>query len=254
MKYSVVVDSDIINRERSIYQVDADSKDSAKALITDKLSSDYRTNVHVVAVEKSTRIIRIILSYFFLCVAVLLSVVNWENGHEFISIKPNLISCIFAIGIYVIFIARFKEIKFEVGFVWDIIFIPLIILLLSSFVRLMLVNHYISVFGLFTIPIRAEYLLYLTVVLFLVGVKKISFLSLLVICFLALSNITAVSIAMKGMGPVYAISAFMGLLLYFSIEPSVQEIFLNISKTTGKLVHSFDGAVPRFDVPIGKNK
>lgn len=234
MQYIVQVNGDVLDKQSKAYVVKAASEEDAQIIATQNFCKEFvveKDEVHV-SVKPQRRSKTAIVAFVFLLIPILLSFVQWKNGHDTVSISPDYISCLFGVLIYSAFVVRFKGIK-RVGESWiDIVFCVLLVLVLSTFVRTILVEKNLKFFGNGEFTVDTTVLLVVATILSWFGLKVISLISMCAVTVIALFNIVSLNNAMGFFGSVYMICAFVGILLYLAVEPALPEIISQIRYTT----------------------
>ncbi len=239
MEYIVKVCGEVVDSEYKTYAIKASSLEEAKKIAKQNFREDYQTNGNIMVVEKP--IIRRKRAYFAIVamiIAILLSFISWKHGHSTVSFSPDLISTLFAVLIYSAFVIRFKGIQRTVGSKIDIIFMILLTLLLSSFVKIILCEKEFTLFKIINFSVNTNVVLIVAVILSWLGLKLVSLgcVSLVIIC--ALGNITSLNAAMGSFwGTVYVISSFLGIVMYSSVEPAFMDIKKYIYRFTKKSIN-----------------
>lgn len=226
---------DICNKA---YVVNAHSETEAKEIAVASFEDEFGVFADSITTQSFKRTKKSIMAYIFMLIPILLSLINWKNGHDTYSIGPSLVSCLYSVAFYAAFIVRFKGIHRTVGSWIDITFSILMILLLSTFIQTILVEKTINLFWIAELTIDAKIILPIAIILSWLGLKLVSIICIASVGILALFNITALSSAM-GMiwGPLYVISSFMGIMLYLSVEPVMIETVSNLKKS---IIQSID--------------
>lgn len=183
-----------------------------------------------------TRNSKVIIGIICMIVAIGLSYIGWttKTGHEKIYFSPNLTTIMYASIFYAAFIFRFKGIVKALETATDIVFIVLNILLLSGLFGIFLTQTNFQ-FLWMTTSIKSDYVIILGIILSWLGLKSVSAICLLLTLVLGLANLSTISDAMdKGWGSLYGISAFVGMLCYLSVEPSIIDSFPYYKKYISK--------------------
>ena len=234
MEYITKVCGEVVDNKCKTYAVNANTEDEAIKIAKQNFQDDYLTNGNVIVYEKPfARKKRSIIALVAMAIPILLSLISWKHGHNTISISPNLISCFFGVLIYSAFVIRFKGIQRTVNSVYDILFAIVSAIMISTFVRIILINKEISLFGgLIELPVNTTIVLIVAVILSWVGLKVMSLTCLGFVIFWALSNIVGLSETMGTLwGSIFIISSFLGVIMYASVEPAFMD--------SKKAIHSF---------------
>ena len=249
MQYVIQVNGDVADKKSKAYVVNAPSEEEAKKIATKNFCDEFSTNSDVVYVKPHMRTRKAILALVFMLIPILLSLINWKDGHKTISISPDYISTLYGALIYVAFVVRFKGIHRTISSWIDILFGVFNILLIATFIKTILVTKTISIFGFKEFDISANVILPVAIVLSWVGLKFVSLSCMGIIGIMALSNIIALNSAMGSIcGPLYVICSFIGILLYLSVEPAFIEAMYQIRNVTTKGLNYMNR-----DLSIAKN-
>ena len=223
MQYVIQVSGNVANKQNKAYVVNSSSMDEAKKIATQKFCDEFSTNTTEIYAESNKRTGKSIAALIYMFIPIILSFVKWKNGHETIVITPDYISCLYGAFIYGAFVVRFKGVQRTVSSFIDMLFCVVIVLLLASFAKTILITKSINVFGLTEINIDTNMFLIVAIVLSWLGL-----------------NITALNAAMGNIyGPLYIICAFIGIILYISIEPAFMEAMFRLKSMTAKGLYSF---------------
>ncbi len=235
MQYLVRTSGEVLNSQEKAYVIKASSGEEAQKLAKDRFAEEFCALGECVYVQPSKRTFKAWLAFVFMLVPILLSFVGWKVGHDTVLIRPDYMSCLYAVLLYGAFVVRFKGVMRTVGSWIDIIFCVLNVLLISSFVQTLLVTKTIKLFWVKDVSINTAILIPVAVLLSWLGLKLVSVLCMAAVGILALVNITTLSSAMGSLyGPVYIICAFLGILLYLAVEPAAMEILPHFRKSVQK--------------------
>ena len=257
MEYITKVCGEVASSHVKAYAVDANSEEEAIKVAKQNFQNEYLTNGNVVVIEKPyTRKKRSIIAIVAMIIPILLSLISWKNGHNTISISPNLISCIFGVLIYSAFVIRFKGIQRTVRSTYDILFAIISVILISTFISIILVNKQISLLGgLFKIPVDSMTILVVAVILSWVGLKLVSLVCLGAILLPALNNIIGLNAAMGTLwGSIYIISSFLGVLMYASVEPAFMDTRRSLLNFTKKSINHINNDFIEAKTHVSKAK
>lgn len=241
MQYLVQVSGEIADKQSKTYVINSDSSENARIVATQNFRDEFSLKGEAVYVKSHKRTFKAIIAFVFMVIPIFLSLISWKNGRETISISPDYISCLYGILIYSAFVVRFKGVQRTVTSWIDILFCVFIILLLSSFVKTILVTKTINLLGLTEITINTNIVLPIAIILSWLGLKTVSLICMAGIAVIALFNISVLNEAM-GMicGPLYVICSYIGILLYFAIEPACLEILSNFKLSAARGIHRFN--------------
>ncbi len=224
MEYLVKVTGAVLDTECKTYLVKTDSETEAKALAAQQFNDEFSSYGQVTCEDPQRRGTRAVWAIVLMFIAFLLSIPRWAvpNSHELLAIRPDLLSTLYAILLYAVFIIRFKGIKRTVGSFYDILLCVVCILLLASLIQLFL-NSSINLGG-----INGKTLLPIAILFSAFGVKFISLICMGLITILGFLNVNTLNNAMGFWGVVYILLAFVGMLIYFSVEPVINEALTQV--------------------------
>ena len=224
MQYLIYTSGEVLNRYDKAYVIKAPSKEKAQEIARTSFTEEFNVTDENIYVKPYKRTYKAIVAYAFMLIPIILSFINWKVGHDTVSMRPDYISCLYAVLIYAAFIVRFKGIQRTIGSWIDIVFCFVIVMLLSSFIQTILVTKTFNILWIKEISINTNMVLPIAIILSWLGLKQVSATCMVGIGVLSLFNITALSNAMGSIyGPAYIIGAFMGTLFYLSIEPALIE-------------------------------
>lgn len=226
MEYIIKVCGEVVDNQYKAYAVKANSESQAQKIAKQNFQEEFLTDGNVAVVEKPfMRKKRSVFALIAMIIPILLSLINWKHGHSTISISPDLISCLFGVLIYSSFVIRFKGIQRTVQTKTDILFAIVSVLLLSTFVRILLLDTKFTLLGgLIKFPINTYVVLIFAVILSWIGLKGVSLTCIGFIVLCALGNILGLNKAMRTLwGSIYVISSFLGIIMYASVEPTFME-------------------------------
>ena len=144
MQFLIHTKGNALNVCDKAYVVDAPSESEAKEMAVSSFESEFGVFADSITTQLFKRTNKSIMAYICMLIPILLSLISWKNGHDTYSISPSLVSCIYSVAFYAAFIVRFKGIHRTVGSWIDIVFSVLIILLMSTFIQLILVEKTIN--------------------------------------------------------------------------------------------------------------
>lgn len=253
MQYLVKTIGEVLDQQSKAYVVQASSKDEAQKIAQKKFEEDFYNVAGEVRTSSYPRNKLAYFSFLLMGCAIFLSIIGWKTGHDTILIRPNLSSCLYAVLIYSVFVVRIKGVQRALDTGIDIVYCILNVLLLSSFIRIIILDREVNFLGLFDIPIDTTYLIIFAVLFSWLGLKLISVLCMGLVCVLAICNINILTDAMGDIwGTVYVLSSFLGVLIYLRNEPAIYEIEKNTKKISiealNYLKQDFNLAKSEFDV------
>lgn len=244
MQYIVQVSGETLNTQNKAYIINSKSEEEANLIARRTFCEDFSVESATVSVKTNKRTFKAICAMILMLISIFLSFINWKNGHDTISIRPDYLSCLYGVLIYAAFVVRFKGIQRTVSSLIDVLFCAFTVLLLSNFVKTILVTETISLFGLTDISVSTEVILPIAIILSWLGLKMVSLFCMGAIAIIALFNISALNTAMGGIfGPVYIICSFLGIMLYLSVEPAFVETLSQVKKATVSGLNRLNGDV-----------
>lgn len=236
MQYLVKTGGEVKELQGRTYVISAPSEEEACAIAEAKFAEKYSA-VNVSCDKANNRTFRAIIALVCIVAAeLLLSMVQWTDGHKQYELYPHLFSTLFAIGFYVAFLFKYKGLdriaeQRIVDWALDISSIAL----LASFLEIFIVDKHIPVLSflgkeLLGFDVKTEYIIALAVIMSWIGVKLVSVVCIGVAGFFAIGQFLAINNAMHIWGFVYAILAFVGIALYATVEPAFIEASPAFSK------------------------
>lgn len=231
MQYLVHTKGIVAEDKSKSYIIAANEEKTAQEIAKKYFAEENYSVGDEILVRVHKRTATAIASYVLLLIPILLSFINWKVGHDTVSIMPDLISTLCAVGLYSSYIVRFKGVHRTVGSWIDIVFCVLLILLISSFIKIIMFEKVFELFFL-DFSINTTVIVIGAIVLSWIGLKLISVLCMICIVLIAMANIISLNAAMGGaIGTAYIICSFLGILLYLSIEPAVYDTIPYIRKS-----------------------
>ncbi len=236
MEYLVRTTGEVTDRKTKSYVVRASSEQEAQEIAEKNFSEDFlitdQITERAIFADPKKRTSKAVTACVLMLIPIALSCIKWAAGHDMISIAPDLISCLYAAILYGAFIVRFKGISRTISSGTDILLGIVIILLLSSFVNIILVDTTIRIFGIWELPVKTNIILIAALVLSWIGLKVISSICFILVGLFALNNILLLNDAMGTIfGPLYIISSVLGIAFYCSVEPAISESKLHITRS-----------------------
>lgn len=244
MQYVVQVSGEVLDKQNKAYVVKSKTDEEAQLIATQTFCKDFAIESNAVYVKSHKRTYKAISAFVFMLISILLSFIRWKNGHNTVSISPDYLSCLYGTLIYAAFIVRFKGIQRAVSSWIDTLFCVFTVLLLSTFVKTILVTKTICLFGLTDITINTNVILPVAIILSWLGLRIVSLVCMGGIAIIALFNITALNAAMGTIfGPLYIICSFVGIMMYLSVEPAFVETLLQVKNVATRGMHRLSGDV-----------
>lgn len=204
------------------YVVNAPSgtEEEAQQIASEMFAEEFRCvgEVYTGKVVKRNGTLWLIL---FMTVAILLSFVGWKKGHSTVSIRPDMISMMYAVLIYSAYVVRVKGIRKMLESIREIVVCILVLMLFASFVQIFLGTNEFKIFGIELFSFDSKILLLIAFLLSWLGVKFVSVVTLGLVVVCALAKLSIVNEAMGVWGIVYVLSGFIGIILYLKTEPQV---------------------------------
>lgn len=230
MQYLVHTNGKAITEIGKTYSVKAPNNQVARQIAKESFQNDFCSVGEVQSNTPDRRTPRAILACILMFIPILLSYIGWTTGHETISIHPDMISCLYAVLLYSSFVVKYKGIRGTFSSVADVFMSVIVILLLSTFIRILLMTTTFDLFGLLKFNFNSQLIIPIIVVASVIGLKPVSAFCIMFVGLLSLFGLSSLNKAMGAIaGPVYIISAFCGLGLYLSVEPAVREIIPGIA-------------------------
>lgn len=224
--YVITTEGKIIGSKNVSYAITANNKEEAIKIAEQHFLAKYPTiDNQVNLTDIHERNIKwVIASIVMMSIAIFLSYISWKNGHETISIAPDLISCFYSAILFFVYILRIKTLKNSFKSIWDIIYYFLLVLLFASFIKALLVQKNIAFLGLLNIEINSNKVLIIGILMSIFGVKIVSVFCYLIIVFFAVSNLLLLNDAMGSIwGPLYLVCATGGFLTYLANDSELNE-------------------------------
>ena len=222
-RYLIYTEGKVTNLQGKSYVINAKTPQEAKALAKKEFGAEYGNDGEIYVSEATDRSKETIASLACMCLAIFLSFISWKSEHSTINIMPDLISTSIALVIYSAYVLRFKG-WYRMTRTIEIIYLIASTLLLSSFIQCLLSTSTFKVI-IWSITIDCKALLVLAVILSWLGMKLFSVCCMAVICICAFFKIADLNVAMGHIwGPVYILSAFIGIVMYLAVDPAFQEI------------------------------
>lgn len=229
-QYLVNVRGSVLDTNNRSYVVRAETELEAQKIACQNFNQEFECVNGTVYSHSQKRNLKAVIAILLLIVPIFLSFISWKNGHNSISIRPNLVSSLFAITLYSAYVVRFKGIQRTIQSFVDVFLCLQIILLFSSFTEVLLYTKTIDL-KLVEISIDSKIVLTIAIIMSWFGLKLVSVLCLSGVGILSLVRITELNEAMGSLwGTLYIVCAFFGILFYLSIEPAVNEMSMAIKK------------------------
>lgn len=253
MEYLVHTSGEVSTTQRKTYVVSAPSQQEAQDIAIHSFQAEFDCVRVDVEAQSFTRTKNSIAACVFMLIAIIISLFSFPYHKTFLffsipdtfSIAPQPLSSVFSIIFYSIFVIRFKGIRRSVGSVIDISFTILSVLLLSSVFQSILTAKNLRLLGFIPVP-DPKIILIIAIAASLLGVKLVSAGCMVFIAIAAVSNLDVAGQAMGFWGVLYIMCAFIGILLYLSVEPAVLEALPQIknsfSKTSKHISNDFTEA------------
>lgn len=227
MQYLVHSEGKVLDNRKKSYVISAKTEEEARLIAEKTFLEEHHVVDGQVYTKPLARNRKAICAYILLLVPILLSFIEWKSGHDTICIRPDFVSCIYAILFYALYVLRFKGVESVLKMTdsWvDLGFCVVIPLLFSTFVKILFVSEKVSLLGIFEFELDTKFVFPVAIILSLLGIKLMSVICMGSIFFLALFNIVNLNESMGSIwGPAYVICAFVGILLYCSVEPAFHQ-------------------------------
>lgn len=219
MQYLVQTKGEVIVPQEKGYIIEAVSQEDALIIAKQNFIEEFQVANEDVQIQSlKNRYKNLIIACVFLFVSVLLSFINWSYGHEIMSIRPNMISTLYAVFLYMAFIIRFKDLKQMLHSLLDMLTCIFMILILAALIQPLLKVQGIPFF-IWKIPFDANIMIPIAIVLSWLGLGTISGMIYPIIFVLGICNLIFLNDAMGIWGIVFILSTFLGMLFYISTEP-----------------------------------
>ena len=220
MQYLVQTKGEVIIPQEKGYIIEAVSQEDALIIAKQNFLEEFQVANEDVQIQSfKNRNMNLAISCLFLSISVFLSFINWSYGHEIMSIRPNMISTIYAVFLYMAFIIRFKDLKQMLHSPLDMVVCVLIILIFAALIQPLLLVKSIPFFIIGDIPFDANIMIPIAIVLSWLGLGAISGIIYPIIFILGICNIFFLNKAIGIWGPIFILSIFLGMLFYISTEP-----------------------------------
>lgn len=238
-KYIVKTQGQVCNIQDKAYEVVARNKNEAESIAKGMFIEEYPVIDAQVNTKASGISFATAVAIISLIVAIAPTFIRWANGHNLISLRPTMLSCVYAIALYAGYLVRFKGIPNMFRSWTDIVFCPLLVLLFSSFVQALFSTTALKFLG-FTLPFDSKTLLLVSVLLSWLGFRFMSVICTIVIFILSIGNLLGLDAAMGSIfGPIYIIASFIGLVSYMSTEPAFHEGMISFGNNVGRSAGNF---------------
>ena len=243
MEFLVHTSGEVSSFHNKTYVVKARSEEEAQKIAKQNFKNEFDCKKIHTEARSYARTGRAIAAAALMLIAIVISFFDYPyedtilffiSTERTFSFAPSMQSCIFAIIFYISYVIRFKGILRSVSTFTDVAFCVLSVLLLSSVFELILTTDNLKFLWLIRLP-DPYIVLVITIITSLFGVKLLSALSMAFIAITAVSNILVANEAMKFVGVIYVLCAFVGILLYLSIEPAVLEAFPMIQSSFSRM-------------------
>lgn len=230
-QYLVHTSGEVSKFHNKAYVIKATSEQEAQEIAKQSFKQEFDCIKFNAEVQSYARTKRAVAACILMLIAIVISLFdyNYESKVLFLipkivefSIAPQMTSCIFAIIFYAIYVIRFKGIERTIGTYIDIAFTVISVLLLSSVFQLILGTEDLKLFWFIPLP-NSYTVLVITIIASLFGIKLVSAGCMAFIAITAVSNLSVANEAMECWGVIYVICAFIGILLYLSVEPAILE-------------------------------
>ena len=245
-KYIVKTQGRVFDVQDKAYEVVARNKNEAETIAKNMFIEEYPVIDAQINTKASGISFATAIAIVTLIAAILPTFIRWVNGHDVISLRPTMLSCLYAIALYSGYLVRFKGIPNMFHSWTDAVFCPLLVLLFSSFVQALFSTTTLKFFG-FTLPFDSKTLLMVSVLLSWLGFRFMSVVCTVVLFLLSIGNLLGLDAAMGSIfGPIYIICSFIGLVSYMSTEPAFHQGVLsfgnNLGRSAGQFKNDFDYA------------
>ena len=230
MKYIVKAHGKVIEKKSIAYAIEADTREEAEQKALEKFNKAYDVSNNELSVSSTSVEMMSWVSLVALAIAVLISLIGFRSK-AFLNnqtIRPDLRSCLYGIGMYLVLLFKMKGIKNAFRNWMDVVLGILMSLLLGSLLQILIAKvPFSSFFSLIKVDIR----------LFVLGLAVIAMMgtSLLgLICTLIIIGLMAYSISHLGpvmmnvKGMIYLVCALVGTIAYFGSIPVLYQTVMDI--------------------------
>ena len=233
-KYIVKTQGKVFDIQDKAYEVVARNRNEAEIIAKEMFIEEFPVVDAHLRAKASGITFSTIVAIIALTIAIFPTFIRWVSGHNVISLRPTLTSCIYAVCLYAGYVVRFKGIKNMFHSWTDIVFCLLLILLFSSFVQALFSTTTLKFF-IWEMPFDTKTLILLSVALSWLGFKFMSVICTIVLFLFSVGNLIGLDAAMGSIfGPIYIISSFIGLVSYMSTEPAFYQGFLDFGNSVAK--------------------
>lgn len=229
MQYVVRVSGEVLAEQNKVYVVESKTIEEAQDVAAQNFCDDFTVKSDSLCVKLNKRTHKAIAALIIMLIPIVLSFIEWKDGHNTVLIRPDYTSCLYGVLLYAAFVVRFKGIQKTVSSWIDILFCVFTVLLLSTFARTLLVTKTIRFLIFFKISIDTNMILMVSIILSWLGLKIVSLVCMGGVTIFALFNMADLSAAMGAFwGPLYILCSFIGILMYLSVEPACDEALLQM--------------------------
>ena len=230
MKYIVKTHGKVIEKKSIAYAIEADTREEAEQKALEKFNKAYDVSNNELSVSSSSVGMMSWGSLVALAIAVVISLIGFRSK-AFLNnqtIRPDLRSCLYGIGMYLVLLFKMKGIKNAFRNWMDVVLGILMSLLLGSLLQILIAKvPFSGFFSLIKVDIR----------LFVLGLAVIAMMgtSLLgLICTLIIIGLMAYSISHLGpvmmnvKGIIHLVCALVGTIAYFGSIPVLYQTVMDI--------------------------
>ncbi len=230
MKYIVKARGSVIQKKSIAYAIEADSREEAEQKAKEKFNKAYEVSDNQLTVSGTSVNILSYVSLAALAIAVLIALIGFkaEGILKDKVIRPDLRSCLYGLGMYLVLLFKMKGIKTAFRSWIDIVLGILMSLVLGSLLQIMIAKvPFSGFFNLIKVDIRLVVL-----IIALIGMMGSSLLSLICLLIIAglmtwsISHLTPVLMNFKGI--LYLACALTGTIAYLASIPVLYQAFMNL--------------------------
>ena len=242
----------IIDEQEKNYIISADSLEDAKEYAENRFKTEYviaGEDMHFAVEQRKTGFILVSIVGFL--VSVFLIYRNWNYGHEILTMKPDLVTVLYALGFYSAYIVRFKGFNRTFQSKLDLIVCPLLVIIISAILKIILQTKHLKFFGIFDLAISPHLVLGMAMILSWLGLKMGSYICYLLLGIFAVSNLSAFSAAMGSVwGPVFILTSYISTGIYIASDPLlrmiVPEVLNSVNRGNVQLKNEFNHGKNQF--------
>lgn len=239
MKYIVNTQGKVYEYKQVAYSVNAETKEEAERIALQRFHDDYIVADDEFCASASGVKMRVIAALAGLSVACILALIGFRSGttRNPVTIRPDFASILYAAGIYLILLFKFKGVKNVLSMKeisesfkdWkDIVMALLMILLIASFIQLLFSQMKIGFkFLSFNMDLRLLALGLALIAYFSSGL--LSLICFVLFCLLSRMSISGLSAVLGNVqGILFLTASLVGIVAFISSKSSLYQGILNV--------------------------